>query len=86
MKGGVGTTFLATEFTVDETSVEPDLGSGLGLIAGAGYDITLGEHVSFTPAVNVWFGRIGVLEVDRETFVSGWKHNVIDVTIGLTFH
>jgi len=37
-------------------------------------------------AVNVWFGQIGDLEVEGETFVGDWKQNVIDLTVGLTFH
>lgn len=86
IKGGVGASFLDTEFTLGRTSIAADLGKGVGLVAGAGYDVPLGRRVSITPAVNFWFGQIGDVEVERETFVSDWKQNVIDLTVGLTFH
>jgi hypothetical protein len=85
IKGGLGASFLDTRFKVGRSSITVDVGTGFGLIAGAGYDIPLGGRVSLTPAVNVWFGQIGDLEVERETFVSDWKQNVIDITVGLTF-
>jgi hypothetical protein len=86
IKGGLGASFLDTEFALGRTSILADLGRGLGLIAGVGYDIPLGGRVSLTPALNFWFGQIGDLEVERETFVRDWKQNVIDITVGLTFH
>lgn len=86
IKGGVGAALLDAEFTVAQTAIAPGLGSGLGLVSGAGYDIALTERVSVTPAVNFWFGRIGDLEFERQLFVGEWKQNVIDVTIGVTFH
>lgn len=85
IKGGLGASFLDTEFKLRRTSIAVDFGTGFGLITGAGYDIPLGRRVSLTPAVNFWFGQLGHLEVEGETFVSDWKQNVIDITVGLTF-
>jgi hypothetical protein len=86
VRGGVGASFVDTDFNVGGSAISADLGKGVGLVAGAGYDVRLGPRVSLTPAVNVRVGYIGDLGVDGETFVSGWKQNVVDVTIGLTFH
>jgi opacity protein-like surface antigen len=86
IKGGIGVAFLDAEFTVGQTALAPDLGRGLGYTAGAGYDVPLTERVSLTPAVNFWFGRIGDLNFDSDTFLSDWRQNSVDITIGLTFH
>jgi hypothetical protein len=85
VKGGLGASFADVEFKPGGTSIPGDRGTGVGVVAGAGYDVPLRGRVSLTPAVTVWFGRIGNLDVDRETFVGDWRHNVIEFTLGLTF-
>jgi len=85
VKGGAGVTFIDTIFDVEGSKVTADLGKGLGLIAGVGYDLRLGRSVSLTPAVNFWYGRPGDLRLAGEAFASNWKHNVIDFTLGFTF-
>lgn len=85
-KGGAGLAFVGSEFTIGQTSIAPSLGVGTGLLTGAGYDVRLTNRISLTPAVSFWFGRIGDLELDQQTFVADWKQNVIDVTIGVTLH
>jgi len=86
IRGGVGASFVDTDFNVGVSAISADLGKGMGGVAGAGYDVRLGPRVSLTPAVNMRVGYIGDLRVEGETFVSGWKQNIVDVMIGLTFH
>lgn len=61
------------------------LGRGIGLVAGAGYDIPLSDCIAITTAAHVWYGRPGTLELPGESLVGGWQQNVIDVSVGLTF-
>jgi len=57
----------------------------VGLLAGAGYDIRVGRNISITPAVNYWYGWAGDLAFGGE-LSTNWKHNVVDFTVGITFH
>jgi hypothetical protein len=86
VKGGIGGTFADTDLTLEGTSITVDLGRGVGFIAGAGYDVRLTRRLYLTPAVNLWYGRLGDIQVLGEPLFSGWSHNVVDITIGLTFH
>lgn len=61
-------------------------GSGWGFTAGAGYDIRVGRNVSLTPAVNYAYGALGDFDVPGIGTATGWKQNVIDVGLGVTFH
>jgi hypothetical protein len=86
LKGGVGLSFVDTEFRQRRTTVTADLGQGLGLLAGAGYDLPISKNFSITPAVDYWYGRPGELKFNGETLARNWRQNVIDVTVGITFH
>jgi hypothetical protein len=86
LKGGVGASFLDTEFRDDDTRVTVDLGTGLGVLAGAGYDIRVGRRISITPAVNYWYGWPGDIKLGGETVFTSWRQNVVDFTVGVTFH
>ena len=61
-------------------------GTGFGLLAGAGYDIRVGSNISITPVVNFWWTRVGDIKIGSTTIATGWKQNVIDVGLGVTFH
>jgi hypothetical protein len=62
-------------------------GTGWGLTAGAGYDIRVGRDVSLTPVVNFVYGGVGeVNEAGVGVVRTGWKQNVVDVGLGVTFH
>ena len=86
IKGGAGGSFLEMDI-VDEfgTVATINLGTGVGLIAGTGWDVYLGRRFWLTPAVNVRYGRPGDLILAGRTQVSDWKYNVVDVTIGVKF-
>lgn len=85
IRGGAGASFVNADFGVGQSTVAPDLGKGLALAAAAGYDVRLGPRVFLTPAVHVRLGRVGELQTNGDTFVSGWQQNVVEFTIGLTF-
>jgi hypothetical protein len=86
IKGGVGLSFLDTEFRDGTTAVTVDLGDGPGVILGVGYDVRVGRNISITPGVNFWYGKPGDITFGGETIFRNWKQNVVDFTVGVTFH
>ena len=85
VKGGAGAAFMDADMKFLGSSMKLDLGRGLGLLAGAGYDIPVGRRIAVTPAVNFWYGRLGDLDFAGERLFSDWSHNVVDFTVGITF-
>jgi len=85
VKGGGGVAFMDADMTILDSTIKLDLGRGLGLLAGAGYDIPVGRRIAITPAVNYWYGRLGDLDFAGERLFSDWTHNVVDFTVGITF-
>ena len=61
-------------------------GTGWGFTTGAGYDIRFGRDVSLTPVVNYFWGGVGDINRAGRTMFTGWKQNVLDVGVGVTFH
>jgi hypothetical protein len=88
LKGGVGVSFMDTERRDGSTTITVHQGSGVGLLAGAGYDVRVGRNTSITPMVDFWYGtegfRLGGDTLD--TFLGSFKHNVVALTLGITFH
>jgi hypothetical protein len=85
VKGGAGLAFVNSKFKQGNTTIDSDMGNGLGLLAGIGYDFRLGRRVRLTPALDAYYGNIGDLKFADEALASGWKQNVVALTIGLTF-
>ncbi|HXL10977.1 MAG TPA: autotransporter outer membrane beta-barrel domain-containing protein [Gemmatimonadales bacterium] len=82
LTGGLG----FSDYSVNTT---PSIrGTGWGFTAGAGYDIRVGQNVSLTPVANFVYGGVGDLNVSGGggTFATGWKQNVVDFGLGVTFH
>lgn len=78
--GGLG-------FAGYDISSSPEVnGSGWGFTAGAGYDVRVGRKISLTPVVNYAYGALGEFDVPGLGTRTGWKQNVIDVGLGVTFH
>jgi hypothetical protein len=77
--GGLG----FSGYTLD-TSPSVD-GTGWGWSAGVGYDVRVGRNVSLTPVVNFLYGQLEDFAVPGGTAI-GWKQNVIDFGLGVTFH
>jgi outer membrane protein with beta-barrel domain len=86
IKGGVGMSYVDTQFREGSTTVTVDPGYGLGLIAGAGYDFRVKKNLSITPAVNFWYGKPGNVPHEGQPLATNWKQNVVDFTVGVTFH
>jgi len=63
-------------------------GTGWCFTAGVGYDIRVGRNISLTPVANFVYGGVGDLSVSGGggTFATGWKQNVVDFGLGVTFH
>jgi hypothetical protein len=86
LKGGVGLSMVDTQFREGSTTVTVDPGYGLGAIVGTGYDVRVGRNVSITPAVNFWYGKPGNVPHTGDRLFTNWKQNVVDLTVGVTFH
>lgn len=84
VKGGAGLAFVDTKLKRG-TTLDIDLGNGLGLLAGIGYELRLGNRVRLTPALDAYYGNIGDIRLAGEDVATGWKQNVVALTIGLTF-
>ena len=86
VRGGIGGSGADTGARIGNTTVTTELGSGLGLLAGAGYDIRVGRKISITPALTYWTGRSMDLRFENTTLTEEWHHNVVDITVAVTFH
>src|SRR2546421_11436303 len=82
LTGGLG----FSDYRVD-TSPSYD-GTGWGFTAGVGYDVRVGRNVSLTPVVDYVYGGVGDVSVSGggAPFATGWKQNVVDFGLGVTFH
>jgi len=60
--------------------------NGFGFVVGAGYDIRVGRNISLTPVANFYWGGDGDLKESGTTIDTGYKHNVFDFGLGITFH
>jgi opacity protein-like surface antigen len=80
LSGGLG-------FSAYNLDSSPEVnGSGWGFTGGVGYDVRVGRNVSLTPVVNYTYGALGDFDVPGIGTARGWKQNVIDVGLGVTFH
>jgi hypothetical protein len=86
VKGTVGGSFVDLSITQSGTTLDANVGKGFGIGAGAGYDWYLGRGISLTPSVTYWHGRTGDFRFLGQTFFTDWSHDVVDMTIGVSFH
>ncbi len=84
LKGGVGASYVDTDFGAGTLSVTVSK-TGWGVRAGIGYDVRVGRNISITPSANFYYGQPGDLSFEGET-LGNWKQNVFDFVIGITFH
>ena len=80
LKGGVG---FSSFREMDGATAD---GTGVGFVAGLGYDVRVGGNISITPVGNFYFGSVGDLKVSGATNSTGWKQHVFDFGLGITFH
>ena len=85
VRGGVGGALANLDLDVEGSGVNADLGRGLSVVGGVGYDLRISRRLSITPGVNLWYGKVGDLKALGQTIATDWSHNVVDFTIGLTF-
>jgi len=86
LKVGGGFAFLDNDYKAGPTTITVDQGNGVALIAGAGYDFRVWTKASITLGANFWYGqRFGSIGFG-DPITSTWKQNVVDVTLGITFH
>lgn len=84
VKGGAGMALIDSQTRALGVKVDTDLGKGFGLVAGAGFDISIGP-VALTPGFNYWHGWLGDLTVHKEAFATNHRQSVIAATIGIRF-
>jgi Outer membrane protein beta-barrel domain len=86
VKGGAGVALQDVDFAANGTKINVEVGRGPGVVVGAGYDFRLGRRVALTTAVDYWYGNLGdSLKFAGESLLTGVSHNVLDVTVGITF-
>jgi outer membrane autotransporter protein len=84
LKGGAGVALVDNDFKVGTLSATLSK-YGWGALAGVGYDIRVGRNTSLTPCINFQYGSVGDIAFKGVTF-GNWKHNVISLELGITFH
>lgn len=82
VKGGLGLS-RADFDTAGDVKVS---GIGAGLMAGAGYDIEIGHRTAVTPMATVWLGKPGDMKFEGVTLLRGFKHNVFEVGVAVSFY
>jgi hypothetical protein len=85
LKGGVGLSYMSTEVAVAGTRFAVRK-TGWGVLAGLGYDVRVGRNISITPSFNFYYGKPGDISVAGEVALPGWRQNVLDFGVGVTFH
>ena len=81
VKGGVGLARARFRFEGDDLT-----GLGLGAMLGVGYDYPIGASLAITPQVAYWFGSPGDMAIDDINILHGFRHNVIEVGVGVTLY
>jgi hypothetical protein len=61
-------------------------GMGWGVMAGVGYDIPIGDTTAVTPVATFWYGKPGDLQFEDIPVLTGFKHNVFEIGVGVTFY
>jgi hypothetical protein len=85
LEGGLGVT-VAKMWVTDTSGFNRH---GWGLTVGAGDDLFPGRSFSATPRVAFSYGSVGRIYYplhSRNLWADGWKHEILSVGLGLTFH
>lgn len=82
VKGGIGYfSFLETGHLLGGSN-----GTGLGFLAGVGYDVHVRRAVFLTPVVTLAYGLVGDVTVGSLGRLTGWRQYVVDCGLGITMH
>jgi hypothetical protein len=85
VKAGAGVSMINLELKSEGDTFTSEGGRGLGLVAGAGFDIPLGRRIAITPAVDFAYGRPGTVQILGLPFGENFRQNVLSASIGITF-
>jgi hypothetical protein len=81
VKGGVGVSWYHANGPGTDLT-----GTGSGLVAGTGFDLSFGPHTSVRfVASHVW-GDLGQIRGGGITFLRNWKQDIISLSVGLMVH
>ena len=83
VKGGVGVSHITVKLGDLDASLG---GTGLGLMAGLGYDFAVGHSMAVTPTVTYWYGKPGSLSLEGVDLAADVSHNVIEIGVGFSFY
>jgi hypothetical protein len=93
LKGGLGLAYasretpLGTRLSVPVGTTGRFTDTGWGFLAGLGYDLRVARDVSITPSLTYYHGFTGTATVeDLDLLVPGTAYNILDVSLGVTFH
>ncbi len=81
---GGGVAYADADVRRRGSRVTVELGSGPGVVVGAGYEHGRGR-IAVTPAVMWWYGRIGDRAFRGGAVASNWRQSIVDVSVGVTF-
>ena len=81
VKGGLGLARAGFSLENDDLT-----GLGFGAMLGVGYDFPIGDTLAVTPQATYWFGSPGDMAVDDIVILHGFRHNVIEVGVGITLY
>src|SRR5262245_9423837 len=85
LKAGAGLAYVDTSARQGSLDVSVSQ-TGFGLVTGLGWDLRLGGNISLTPCVNFNYGWPGDISLDRVVVIQGFRYNVVEFALGLTFH
>ena len=81
VKGGVG--LSRADFDVGNETAS---GIGWGVMAGVGYDVQIGDSTAVTPMATFWYGKPGDLKIEGIEVIRGFKHNVFEAGVAISFY
>jgi hypothetical protein len=81
IKGGAG--LSRADFDIGGETVD---GIGWGLMGGLGFDIPIGRSAAITPVATFWFGKPGTLKFEGIDVLHNFRHNVVEIGVGITFY
>ena len=84
VKGGAGGSMADLDGHVEGNAVTISLGSGPGVIVGAGYDFAVWRRVSLTAGMDYWYGRLGNVTLLGDPLARNWSQNIVVATFGIT--
>jgi hypothetical protein len=86
VKGGAGVSTVVFDIATPTTLISTNVGTGVGVMAGTGYDVRLGRGFWLVPAIRFRYGRPDDIELDGQTQFRNWNQNIVDVSVGVAFH